>query len=258
MDIQNYLDRIKYQGNVAPQLSVLQQLQELHLYNVPFENLDIHYGRPIGLDIDQFYQKIVRKKRGGFCYELNGLFERLLSGLGFSTKIISARVYDDKKKTYGAEFDHLAIIVDLDQVEYLVDVGFGAFSFQPLVLRKTTVQKDPGGQFIIERAKEDYIISSLSGDKKTIEYRFSDNARSLPEFQGMCTFHQTSPASHFTQKRLISKPLPNAGRVTLAGNTLKITAAGQARQTLEFPAEDYSRYLLEWFGLKELDVKAGS
>ncbi|MEL6986932.1 MAG: arylamine N-acetyltransferase, partial [Bacteroidota bacterium] len=128
MNIKEYLNRINYEGEIKLNIEVLKELQKCHLLNVPFENLDIHYNRTIQLDIGKFYNKIVIDRRGGFCYELNTLFQNLLHQIGFK-KIISARVYDHKKGSFGEEYDHLAIVVDLNQRAYLVDVGFGEFAF---------------------------------------------------------------------------------------------------------------------------------
>ena len=93
MNKNEYLRRIGIEEKeIEPTLENLKLLQRRHLLNVPFENLDIHWKRPILLDSDNFYEKVVNKKRGGFCYELNGLFNELLKEIGFQTKIISARV----------------------------------------------------------------------------------------------------------------------------------------------------------------------
>lgn len=200
LKITEYLNRINYKGVLKPNFEVLKELQKCHLLSVPFENLDIHYKRPIELDNTKFYKKIVINNRGGFCYELNGLFHTLLNNLGFKSKIVSARVYDSKKKIFGNEYDHLAIIVELDQNEYLVDVGFGEFAFYPLKLIPNEIQKDPRGCFIVEKINEGLSVSQINGDVKNIQYKFTTECRELNEFQEMCDYHQTNPNSHFTEK----------------------------------------------------------
>src|SRR2546422_2730349 len=92
MNAQSYLKRIAYRGSVRPTIDVLRRLHVRHLLSVPFENLDIHLGRPIILDQELFYNKIVRDRRGGYCYELNGCFAWLLRELGFRVSMLSARV----------------------------------------------------------------------------------------------------------------------------------------------------------------------
>ena len=130
MNIVPYLQRLHYTGSLDPTLHLLQQLQEAHLLAIPFENLDIHYGIAIELDIEKLYSKIIVNRRGGFCYEVNGLFYELLVALGFNAKRISANVFD-KTDGYGPPYDHLAVIVTIDGVDYLTDVGFGVFAFSP-------------------------------------------------------------------------------------------------------------------------------
>jgi N-hydroxyarylamine O-acetyltransferase len=108
-------------------------LQNFHLKAIPFENLDIHLNNPIILDIDSIYDKIINRNRGGFCHELNGLFYCLLKQTGFEVKMISAEVFG-KNGIYSEDFDHMGIIADIGGQSYLVDVGFGKFSFSPLKL----------------------------------------------------------------------------------------------------------------------------
>lgn len=129
MDIKQYLKRIGYAGPVEPTFEVLSQLQMLHLLHVPFENLDIHNNTKI--DLKNLFDKIVTRKRGGFCYELNGLFYQLLKEIGFTVKMVSARVYDDKKD-YSAEFDHMALIVKIADANYLLTLGSVNFCFTRL------------------------------------------------------------------------------------------------------------------------------
>ncbi len=132
MNKKSYLNRIGIEKtDVAADLENLKFLQRRHLLTVPFENLDIPWKRPIDLDGNRFYEKIVKEKRGGFCYELNGLFYELLQEIGFQSKMISARVGDEAGK-FSAEYDHLAIITQIGDDEYLVDVGFGKFTAEPL------------------------------------------------------------------------------------------------------------------------------
>ena len=132
MNIEKYLARIGMDRiGVVPDIAGLKMLQRQHLLNVPFENLDIHWRRPIVLDIDSFYQKIVERNRGGFCYELNGLFNQLLRELGFETRLLSARVAMSDG-TFTPEYDHAAILVIIGEMQYMADVGFGSFAAEPL------------------------------------------------------------------------------------------------------------------------------
>jgi len=247
MNIEDYINRINYSGDLSPNLEVLKGLQSAHLLNVPFENLDIHYGNYINLDLDNIYDKVVLKGRGGFCYELNGLFDAFLKRIGFDSKIISARVYDDKRKAFGKEYDH---------IKYLVDVGFGEFVFHPLKVELDKLQSDPRGNFVIEKHKNEYLqVSKVQGKTKSVEYIFSEKERGINEFSEMCNYHQTNAESHFTQKKLISKPTKK-GRITITGNTLKITENGAVKENSKFNEEDYNKQLLRWFDIEESKIKA--
>src|SRR5258706_8881452 len=113
MDITAYLNRIAHRGPIEPTGETLRALHLAHLLAVPFENLDIGLGRPIVLDQAALFDKIVVRRRGGFCYELNGLFAALLRALGFEVTMLSAGV-GRAGGGFGPEFDHLTLLVTTD------------------------------------------------------------------------------------------------------------------------------------------------
>ena len=221
MNADKYLDRINYLGSLEPNLNTLKKLQKTHLLNVPFENLDIHKNITIELSIDKIFNKIIDLNRGGFCYELNGLYYELLIALGFNAIRVSARVYD-RNKGYGKEFDHFAIIVTINNVNYLTDVGFGEFTFEPLELQLGVIQNDERGNYLIDKFENEYFrVNKIEDGKSIPEYIFKNIKREFADYEEMCNYHQTSPNSPFTAKRLISLPTEN-GRITITGNKLKI------------------------------------
>lgn len=245
VNIDAYLERIGYAGPIRPDYSVLCELQRSHLMTVPFENLDIHYHIPI--DLTQSYDKIVTKHRGGFCYELNGLFFELLTAAGFSANRISARVFGGSAGP-GPEFDHLAILVVLEGEMFLVDVGFGDFTIGPLRINDTGEQQDPAGVFRIEQYDEMYRVvkkKDPAGEFQP-EYIFTGQERKLSDFFEMCRYHQTSESSHFTQKRLCSLPVAG-GRITLTGNILKSTIHGIVTEKELKTEEEVRTVLAELF-----------
>lgn len=241
-----YLQRINYSGNLEPNLNTLCALQKQHLLSVPFENLDIHHKVPIKLSVEKMFDKVVNQNRGGFCYELNGLFYELLNVIGFDIKRVSARVFD-QDKGYGKEYDHLAIVAKIDDTEYLTDVGYGEFTFEPLKLQLGKVQKDQRGNFKIDNFENGYLkVSKIEKEKSTPEYIFKNQARDLMEFEEMCIFHQTSADSHFTSKRLITLATEN-GRATITGDTLKIkeletTTTFTLKNEAEYEKELWNRF----------------
>ncbi|MGB0523737.1 MAG: arylamine N-acetyltransferase family protein [Flammeovirgaceae bacterium] len=248
MNIQQYLNRIHYQGALTPSLAVLKALQKHHLLHIPFENLDIHHHTTITLDLDRIAQKVLFSKRGGFCYELNGLFFELLQTLGFEVKRIAARVFSPEKG-YGPEFDHLAIIANVNHQEYLVDVGFGAFTFQPLRIQLDEIQKDEMGYFRIEQHNDTHLrVSKLENEAWTPSYIFTKTARAFSDYAAMCHYQQTSPDSHFTKNYICSLARID-GRTSLSKDKLTITTRGEKK---EIPLPDelaFYQALSKHFGI---------
>ncbi|MCG8329250.1 MAG: arylamine N-acetyltransferase [Chitinophagales bacterium] len=245
MNISYYLNRINYTGALAPNLEVLNHLQKQHLLNIPFENLDIHTNTTIKLDTSLIYDKIINRKRGGFCYELNGLFYQLLGKLGFTVRMISARVYD-KEKGYGQEYDHLAIMTLIDGEEFLTDVGFGEFVFHPLKFKEGVIQEDERGPFFIDQYESDYYrVNKLKDGESIPQYIFTIKSRSYREFEEMAHYHQTNPASHFTHKRFLGIPTEN-GRITLVNNKLKIIRGDVIEERI-INEDEYDQVLRKYF-----------
>ena len=248
MNINQYLERINYIGPVDSTFEVLSKLQHTHLLYVPFENLDIHNHTKI--DLTNLFDKIVTRRRGGFCYELNGLFYELLKEIGFTVKMVSARVYDGKEK-YSPEFDHMALIVQLGNDNYLVDVGFGEFALCPIKIEMDNNTNDPKGVFKVETFDGNYmVVKKKSAEGNFIpEYIFSEKERELSEFYNMCNYHQTNSESHFMKKRVCSLPTEN-GRITLTGDTLKITENGKVEERKLKDEVEVQEVLWEYFKIK--------
>ena len=249
MNTEEYLLRIGVDPHdFIPDVETLRLLQRQHLLTVPFENLDIHWKRPIVLDIDKFHSKIVDGKRGGFCYELNGLFSELLRGIGFRTRIVSARVYNGTE--FGPEYDHAAIIVTLGEIEYLVDVGFGDFAAGPLQIVPDMEQEDREGIFVLRRGNFDVLeVAKKNGEGWTPQYSFTPFARDLSEFSEMCDFQQYSPDSHFTKGKICSMLMDN-GRKTLTDTKFIVTTGGRKTETNVASADEFEILLKREFGIQ--------
>ncbi|MCL5027707.1 MAG: arylamine N-acetyltransferase [Bacteroidetes bacterium] len=246
MEIKKYLSRIGINSQQNPNLQTLIALHKSHILNVPFENLDIHLGREIILDFEKFYTKIVINNRGGFCYELNGSFFSLLTNLGYNGKMISARVANSKGD-FGKEFDHMAIIVKLDD-EWLVDVGFGDSFIEPLKIELELTQKQYGRTYKIIKHDEDYfkLMRSLDGNKFEDQYIFTLKERALNDFNEMCIYNQTSPQTSFTQKRICTMATED-GRVTLSDLKLIINKDGVKTETQLKDEEEFNLNLRKYF-----------
>ena len=250
MNVAEYLSRIDLgETELAPNIQSLRSLQSAHLLTVPFENLDIHWQRPIVIDTEKFFSKIVDERRGGFCYELNGLFNELLRDLGFRTRLVSARVFSGNE--HGPEFDHAAIVVTIGDDEYLADVGFGAFTAEPLRLALDDEQQDANGAFLIRKREDGYleVLKREDGQWRS-EYMFMDVARDLAEFSDMCDFQQYAPDSHFRKGKLCSI-MTTGGRKTLTDKSFVVTREGNKDEITIGSEDTFNNLLKREFGISK-------
>lgn len=245
-DVARYLERIGV-GAEQP----LGRLHRAHLETVPFENLDIHLGRPIRLDTDALFEKVVVQRRGGFCYELNGLFAQLLMARGHRVTLLSAGVATSPGSgTYGPEFDHLALLVEDGQRRWLADVGFGEGFTEPLDLDSREVQVRSGRSYRLAPEGDRLILwrDASTPEGWEAQYSLSLVPRQLTDFAGMCHHHQTSPDSHFTQRRLCTRLTPE-GRVTVKEGMCVFTRGTQRTEQPLPNEDDWRRALVEHFGV---------
>ena len=249
-DVLSYLRHIGMKDRAgSPTLAYLKKLQRNHLLHVPFENLDIQYFRKIELSIPSIYKKVLLQKRGGYCYELNGLFHWLLIKEGFKSEMVSARVFNSKEVA-GPEFDHLALVVTVAEKKYLVETGFGDFSARPLLIKAGAEQKDDNGLFMLHEYDDDsFIVVKKQGRVWKHQYIFSTRPREFHEFQGMHHFHQTSPESLFTQKKICSV-MTRHGRITLTNNRLIVTDNGSRHQHTFHTENEFNKMLEKYFGFR--------
>lgn len=241
-----YMQRLQLAGSFAPDESSLRQIHKHHLLQIPFENLDIMNGRRLVLEEQKLWEKIVRHKRGGICYELNGLLGDLLRRLGYQADLLAAQVMEEN----GDPFDHALLLVCCGEDRWLADVGFGDHFLEPLQLVENEVQRDRNGWFRLEQAAgEEYRLwRSRDGHEYTLEYTFTLRPRQLEEFQERCGYYELSPDSRFRRNRLCSLET-ETGRITLTEEKLVVTDA-EGRQ--EWPVTDgaeYERLLRERFGI---------
>lgn len=250
MDIPLYLARIQYSRPIKPDVQSLHGLQLAHMQNVPFENLDIGLKRPIRLSEEALWDKIIVRRRGGFCYELNGLFARLLQQIGFQVTYLNARVFNHRDGTLGIDFDHLALLVQIpDQPErWLVDVGFGDSFNQPLSFEERGEQAQGLRAYRLEQTPDGYFTWQKNYDGSWERHYFFDlQPRNFPaDYEAACLYHQTSPKSSFTSGSIISRATPN-GRVSLEEGWLIITENGQRSERALQSKEEYDALLKHYF-----------
>lgn len=220
MNVQSYLQRISYAGDVVPSFETLENICSAHIQSVPFENLSVIAKEPIEIKEELLFSKIVHRRRGGFCYEMNGVFQWLLKCLGYDVILLAARVFNRTKRLLGPEFDHLTLSVAVpEQLEerYLVDVGFpDAFKF-PLRLLDGTLERQGDHDVRLRRdTSETWYVETRGLDPSSEweeRYRFTLHPRQLSDYTKMCLYHQTSPEAPFTQKRLAVISTKDDGRL---------------------------------------------
>jgi N-hydroxyarylamine O-acetyltransferase len=225
---ESYLERIGVTSPLRSDSASLRRLHEAHQLAVPFENLSIHLAEAISLAEADLVDKIVRRRRGGFCYELNGLFALLLEAAGSQVTRVAARVYGTDG--LGPPFDHLALVVRPADGSgpWLADVGFGGLATYPLLFDSRSEQADPAGVLQLRDAPDGDLDVLRDGKP---QYRLERRARWLADFAATCWWQQTSPLSHFTQSTICSR-LTDYGRVSISGHKLIQTRGGEAAEQL--------------------------
>ncbi|AOV07674.1 arylamine N-acetyltransferase family protein [Sporosarcina ureilytica] len=234
MNTKQYLKRINAPLE-KPSLTSLAKLQKMHLQQVPFENLDVIRKVPIYLNLETIYKKVVEMNRGGYCYELNGLFHSLLTDLGYTAHLISATVLRPNGEWAKAD-THATILVYLDE-PYLVDVGFGAATPRRPVPLNGIMKTDIGETYrIAQQTERTYdLIREIDGVRRTL-YRFSSDTKELVDFHEGCVFNQVSKDSTFTHTDIVALAT-ETGRITLQDHTLTKVINGVTEKTELSPEE---------------------
>jgi N-hydroxyarylamine O-acetyltransferase len=251
MDKGPYLTRLTISGPVSPDLISLRNLHLAHMLSVPFENLDIGLGRPIQLGEQALWSKIVLDRRGGFCYELNGLFAWLLSQIGFEITYLNGRVFSREGKL-GIDFDHLALMVRIpgSSRRWLADVGFGDSFTSPLDMEDNGVQVQGLRAYRLEKGADGYVAwqRDYNGSWER-QYFFDLQPRKFPsDYEAACRYHQTSPNSSFTRGPVISLARPD-GRITLEQVRLIVTKNGRRVESRVDGPQEFNALLKKHFGI---------
>ena len=246
MDVRDYLERIEAH-EAGPTLENLRHLHRQHLLTTPFENLDVRGRVPIQLDLEAILAKVVNRRRGGFCYELNSAFAWLLRETGYDVTTLSAEVAREDG-SWGIPFDHMALRVDVGGEAFLADVGFGESFSDPLPLVPDSPVDEADFTFRLVRDAEHWILER-GPEPFARQYRFTLTPRELRDFEPGCNYHQTSPDSHFTQKIVVSRALPE-GRITLTSDKVIRRLSGVRTEHDVRDARAWERALEQHFGIQ--------
>jgi N-hydroxyarylamine O-acetyltransferase len=236
-----------------PSAMFLRQLHRSHLENIPYNNIDILIGKPYDLSEKALFDKVVRRRRGGFCYELAPLFLTLLRELGFTADLLSARIVQPDG-TLGPEFDHGVLAVHLER-RWLADIGNSRWFVDPLCIDDPDVQQSEGRFFRIEERGD--TISVFERDDnlgERLQYTFTMHPAGPLQFDGMCRHKWTSPESKFVRGLSIARVM-NGNRIVVNRERL-ITREGQRSETMVIPDTEALRsMILELFG-SQLDCSS--
>jgi N-hydroxyarylamine O-acetyltransferase len=240
-----YLERIGYSGRAAPDLATLAAIQRAHLESIPFENLDVQLGRPGGAAVDGVFDKIVRRRRGGWCYEMNGLMGWVLEEIGFDVTRLAGGVM---RKTAGDRQigNHLCLLVRLDR-EYLVDVGFGGSLAKPLPL-ESGERTDPPFRVALSEIDGGLWRYEEQAHGDPFSFDFTTNAADEALLEEKRLYLERDPSSPFVQT-LVAQRRVGDQHLALRGRVFTRTEEGGSIKDLLASADDLISTLRERFGL---------
>ncbi|SAL24899.1 arylamine N-acetyltransferase family protein [Caballeronia telluris] len=207
IDLDAYFERIGYDGPREASLDTLAALHRLHPQTIPFENLDALLGRPVRLDPQSIQQKLVGARRGGYCFEHNLLFRGALDALGFTTRSLAARVVWGRTDPQMPARTHMLLLVDLEGVTYLADVGFGGVTLTaPLVFETGRDQVTPHEPFRIDAIDaNNYLLQVKLDDTWAPLYRFDLEPQFDIDYELANHFVATHPQSIFVSNLLVAR-----------------------------------------------------
>ena len=248
-DLDAYCARISYKGPRDVSLATLKGLHFAHVHTVPFENLDIHLGQRISLEPSDLFTKIVTRKRGGYCYEVNSFFAMILQAFGFHVQCLLARVL------YGFSTfrprSHQLLLVTVENQSWIADVGFGSCCLRlPLLLTSDVVHEQGPDKFKLRaEAGSTYILEAMLAGRWQDLYSFTLEPFLLADYEPYNYWNSTAPYVRWTQQKVCTIPTKE-GRVMAVDMEFKIHTQ-ESTQTLR--ARDYAEYvqfLHDYFGLE--------
>ncbi|WP_424767796.1 arylamine N-acetyltransferase family protein [Paenibacillus sp. sgz302251] len=248
-EVRAYLDRINYDGPVEVSAECLARLQECHIHAVPYENLDILKGRPLSLEIQDLIHKIVIRRRGGYCFELNALFGWLLRELGYSVTDLVARFWRDESNLPPKQRHHV-LKVEAEDVFYLCDVGVGGIvPRRPIKMLEGLAQQQGDEGYRLERDPDyGWVLCELNhGDWRWL-YSFTEEKK-LPKDFIMATFWcENAPDSIFINNAMLAIRT-REGRNTIAGEQFRIFTSNGVQTFIPQSKEEYDEALYTYFGI---------
>ncbi|MDO9430026.1 MAG: arylamine N-acetyltransferase [Phenylobacterium sp.] len=245
MDVQAYFDRIGFTGTARVDLETLTVLHRLHLLAIPYENFDVLLGRPVSLAPEAAFEKLVTRRRGGWCYEMNGLLGGVLEEIGFSVTRMAGAVMRAERGDVSLG-NHLVLRVDLDR-PYIADVGFGDGILEPAPLAFGPYQS-AGYDFRVEDLGDTWLRFHNHDQGGAPYFDFRLEPAAFDQLNATCQWLATSPDSIFTQTALAFRHTPD-GIVGLLGRTIRRIRPGQKTTELIESEEAFVAVLQRQFDL---------
>ena len=248
-DLDAYCARISYTGSRDVSLDMLKGLHFAYVHTVPFENLDIHLGERISLEPSDLFAKIVTRKRGGYCYEVNSFFAMILQAFGFQVQCLLARVL------YGISTfrprSHQLLLVTVENQSWIADVGFGSCCLRlPLLLTSTEVHEQGPDKFRLRaEAGSTYILESMIAGRWQDLYSFTLEPFLLTDYEPYNYWNSTSPYVRWTQQKVCTIPTKE-GRVVAVDMEFKIHTQENTRTIHAKNHAEYVQFLHDYFGLE--------
>ena len=245
MDLAAYLDRIGYAGTPRVDLETLRTIHRAHLLAIPYENLDVQLKAQGDVTVAHAFEKLVTRRRGGWCYEMNGVLGWALSEIGFAVTRLSGAVAR-MERGEASHGNHLVLRVDLDQ-PYIADVGFGDGVLEPIPLAAGD-HRVAGYDFKLEQVDADWwrLHNHALGGAPYFDFTL-ETARE-ETLAATCQWLRTAPESVFTQFPIVQRHTPD-GLVIILGRTLRRVRPGERTQTLIESADQFGEILTGEFGL---------
>ncbi|PHV10881.1 arylamine N-acetyltransferase family protein [Chitinimonas sp. BJB300] len=245
--LEHYFNRIGFTGDIKTDIHTVTEIMRCQLFSVPFENLDVQAKKTISLVPEEIVEKIIHRNRGGYCYEVNGVFSLALQAMGIPYQFVAARpilTFAQRPKT------HMAIVIQTDGESWLCDLGFGSMGIRaPIALDMlgSEIKQDYDTFKLSKINTHDYLLSAYVEDEWINQYSFNLSPQEWIDFEPANYFYSTHPESLFVQK-LVAVLHNKNGRIILFENRLKTILKGSVEKQTISPS-DYDLVLRDHFNL---------
>ncbi len=208
-DLGAYFERIGFSGSSGATLKTLRDLHRLHPEHIPFENLDPLLGVSVPIDLPSLHDKLVARRRGGYCFEQNLLLHDVLETIGFRVTGLAARVQWNVPKGVTLPKTHMLLCVEIGQERWIADVGFGGQVLTaPLQLIPNQIQATPHEPFRITEDGDGYLLETRIHNDWVAIYQFDLRAQLLPDYEMSNWYVSTHPSSRFTTSLTVARTEP--------------------------------------------------